>query len=280
MPWLWRGVCGNMPRGCLVFVGLGLYDEEDVSVKGVQELKQCNVVYAEFYTTKLGHFDIKTFENYIGKKINILSREETEKGDKIINDALQKNVVFLTGGDPMIATTHIDLRLRAIRQGIPTRIVHSSSIATAAPGLLGLQNYKFGRTTTLAFPEKEYFPTSPYAIIKNNKKMGLHTLVLLDIQAEKNLYMTANQGFDLLLKMEKKLRKHLITDDTLACVVARAGSVDQMTVSNTIQTLREQDFGPPLHTIVIPGSLHFMEIEALVQCAGLPLEVRRKIQKL
>lgn len=270
----------KMQKGHLVFIGLGLYDEADISVKGLQELKACEKVFAEFYTTKLGKFDKSAFEQIIGKKIEILSREETENGDEIINAAKQNHVAFLTGGDPMIATTHVDLRLRAITEGIPTNIIHSSSIATAVPGLLGLQNYKFGRTTTLAFPEKDYFPTSPYTVIDNNKKIGLHTLVLLDIQAEKDHYMTANQGFDLLLRMEEKQRKHLFNDDTLACVVARAGSADPLVLANTIEILRQKEYGTPLHTIVIPGDLHFMEIEALELCASLPIEIKRKIQKL
>jgi diphthine synthase len=45
--------CEKMLKGRLVFVGLGLYDESDVSLKGLQEIKQCDEVFAEFYTTKL-----------------------------------------------------------------------------------------------------------------------------------------------------------------------------------------------------------------------------------
>ena len=273
-------VVKKMTKKRLIFIGLGLYDETDISLKGLQEIKQCDKVFAEFYTSKLGHFDQKAFEKLIGKEIEVLSREETEKGDKIINATEQNRVVFLTGGDPMIATTHVDLRLRAIKQGITTKIIHSSSISTAIPGILGLQNYKFGRTTTLAFGEKEYFPTSPYTVIYNNKKMGLHTLVLLDIQAEKNRFMSANEGLELLLKMEDSLKKRLFTDDTIACVVARAGAPDPVVAANTINVLRKKDFGTPLHTVVIPGNLHFMEVEALELCAGLPPEVGKKIQKL
>jgi diphthine synthase len=269
-----------MSKGRLVFVGLGLYDEQDVSLKGLQEIKACDNVYAEFYTAKLGKFNQQIFEKLIGKKITVLSREETENGDRIIEAATKNHVVFLTCGDPMIATTHVDLRLRAIKKGIPTQIIHSSSIATAAPGLLGLQNYKFGRTTTLAYPEKDYFPTSPYNVIYDNYKMGLHTLVLLDIQAEKNRYMTANEGLQLLLKMEEKLKQHLFTPESIACVVARAGAPDPVIAADTIHHLAQQDFGPPLHTIVIPGNLHFMEVEALELCAGLPPEIGKKIQKL
>jgi diphthine synthase len=272
--------CEKMSQGRLAFVGLGLYDETDISLKGLQELRQCDEVFAEFYTAKLGQFDKKSFEKLIGKKIEVLSRVETEKGDKIINAAMKNSVVFVTCGDPMIATTHVELRLRALRQGIPTMIIHSSSIATAVPGLLGLQNYKFGRTTTLAFTEKDYFPTSPYSVIYANKKIGLHTLVLLDIQSEKNRYMTANEGFEILLKMEEKLKKHLFDDDPIACVVARAGAPDPVIVADALSVLQKKDFGPPLHTIVIPGTLHFMEIEALELCAGLPVNARRKIQKL
>ena len=269
-----------MGKKQLIFVGLGLYDESDLSIKGLQEIKQCDEVFAEFYTTKLGHFNKQSFEKLIGKKIEVLSREETEKGDRLIDAASRNHVVFLTGGDPMIATTHVDLRLRALRQGIKTKIIHSSSISTAVPGILGLQSYKFGRTTTLAFTEKEYFPTSPYTVIFHNKKMGLHTLVLLDIQVEKNQYMTAKQGFELLLKMEDRVKKHLFTDQDLACVVARAGAPDSVVAANTIHNLKKKDFGPPLHTLVIPGNLHFMEIESLELCAGLPSELGKKIQKL
>ena len=261
-----------MPIGRLTFIGLGLYDEKDMSLKGLDEIKNCDKVYAEFYTAILAGTNIKTIEKTIGKKIEVLSREETEKGDKILKDAESKDVVFLTCGDPMTATTHINLRLRAIKKKIKTGIIHSSSIVTAVPGLLGLQNYKFGRTTTLAYPEKDYFPTSPYDIIKDNKKMGLHTLVLLDIQADKKRYMTANEGMKLLLKTEEKLKGNIFKKDSLVCVVARAGSSDSITVAGPIKELINRDYGPPLHTLVIPGNLHFMEIEALQLLAQLPAQ--------
>lgn len=272
--------CEKMSQGKLVFVGLGLFDQRDISLKGMQELKDCDLVFAEFYTSKPGRFEQKSFEDAIGKPLQVLSRQDTEQGDAILAQAAANHVVLLTGGDPMVATTHIDLRLRAIKKGIPTRIIHGSSIATAVPGLLGLQNYKFGRTTTIAYPEKEYFPTSPYTVIAENKKMGLHTLVLLDIQTENDRYMTANEGLDLLLRMESTCKQHLFSTQSIACVVARAGAADTVVAANTIPTLQPMDFGPPLHTLVIPGNLHFMEREALELIAGLPAEAAKKIQKL
>jgi diphthine synthase len=269
-----------MNSGKICFIGLGLNDEYDISLKGLSEIKNSDEIYAEFYTAKLFGTDIKKIKNLFGKNITILSREETENGDIIINDAKSKNIVFLSCGDSMSATTHLDLRLRAIEEGINTEIIHGSSIFTAVPGLLGLQNYKFGRTTTLAYPEHDYFPTSPYEIIKKNLEIGLHSLILLDIQVEKNKFMTANDGMEILEKMEKKIGSRIIDDDTLICVVARAGSNNPILKADYIKRLINFDFGPPLHSLVVPGKLHFLEIESLEKIAGMPKELSEKLQKL
>ena len=269
-----------MSTGELVFIGLGLHDELDISIKGFEEIKSAEKIFAEFYTSTLSGASLKKLQKKLGKKIHVLSREQTEKGDVVIDNAKSKKTVFLTCGDPMVATTHVDLRLRAIKNKIKTKLVHSSSIVTAAPGILGLQNYKFGRTTTLPIPEKDYFPKSPYTVIKDNKKIGLHTLVLLDIQAEKNVYMTANQGLSLLLEMEKKFKESVFNEESIVCVVAQAGSTKPVVRADKISVLINEDFGQPLHTLVIPGSLHFMEIDALQTLAKLPLDIGKKMQKL
>jgi len=269
-----------MSKGTLTFIGLGLFDEKDISLKAIEEIKKCNKVFAEFYTAKLVGTTIEKIEKQIGKKIIVLNREETEKGDIILDSAKKEKVVFLTCGDSMTATTHVDLRIRAEKDKIKTKVIHGSSIVTAVPDLLGLQNYKFGRTTTLAYPEGNYFPTSPYDVIKDNKKMGLHTLVLLDIQADKNKFMTANEGMKFLLDMEKIKSEKLLDKDSIICVVVRAGSNDPVVAADTINNLIDRDFGPPLHTLVLPGSLHFMEIEALEVLAQLPAQQGKKLQKL
>jgi len=269
-----------MVKGSLTFVGLGLYDDKEISLKGIGEIKKCDKVFAEFYTAKLVGTDIKKIERTIGKKIEVLTREQTEKGEMIIETAEKQKVAFLTAGDPMTATTHVDLRIRVVKKGIETYVIHGSSIVTAVPGLLGLQNYKFGRTTTLAYPEGDYFPTSPYDVIKENKKIGLHTLILLDIQADKNKYMTANEGLRLLLDMENKVGNNVLSKDTIACVVASAGSKKPIVRADTIEKLIKMDFGPPLHSLVIPGKFHFMEIEALQVLAQLPAYLGEKLQKI
>ncbi len=268
-----------MTNGKLSFIGLGLYDEKDLSVKALDEIKNSDKVFAEFYTSKMMGTSIETLEKFFGKKITVLNREQTEKGDIILDSALKQKTVFLTGGDSMTATTHVDLRIRAIQKNIETYIFHGCSIISAVSGLLGLQNYKFGRSTTLVYPEKNYFPTSPYQVISDNKKIGLHTLVLLDIKADKKRYMTASESLDLLLKMEEKEKQGLFDENTVVCVVARAGSKIPFIRADSIKNLKKLDYGPPLHTIVVPGKLHFMEIEALEVLAQLPAQLGEKLQK-
>jgi len=261
--------------GKLIFIGLGLDDGKDISIKGLELLKTCDFVFAEFYTSDLAKGSIEYLENLSNKQIEILDREQVENGDMILEKAQMddSNVAFLVPGDPLTATTHIDLLLRAKEQTISTVVIHAPSVATVVPGLLGLQFYKFGRTTTLAYPEGEYFPESPYDVIAKNVSMGLHTLVLLDIHADKKRYMTANEGLQILLEINSRREDDTFTPKTLACVVARAGSSDPIALADYAENLLEHDYGPPLHSIVVPGKLHFKESEALVVLANAPKNI-------
>ena len=125
--------------------------------------------------------------------------------------------------------------------------------------------YKFGKTTSIVFPEENYFPETPYNVIKENLERGLHTLCLLDIRIDDNekRFMTANEGLKILLELENRKKENVINEDTKAVVVARAGSLKPKLVYGKIKDLINYDFGEPLHCIIIPGKLHFMEEDAL-----------------
>jgi diphthine synthase len=167
----------------------------------------------------------------------------------------------------------VDLRLQAIEQGIPTRLIHGVSIFTACASALGLQPYKFGRTITLPFQEKGYSPSSPYENILENSKRGLHSLVLLDIRENEGKYMSAAEGAKWLVDAEERIGGGLIKEDTLMVGCARVGSSSELLLAGYPSKLMHQDLGPPLHTLVIPGKLHFMEADALVRLAGAPPEI-------
>lgn len=257
----------------LIFIGLGLNDGRDISIKGFDELNRADEIFAEFYTAIMAQDTIEYLESKLNKTIQVLTRKQIEDGSMIIESAKNKNIAFLCQGDSLTATTHIELLLMAKQEDIEIEIIHGTSIVSAVPGLLGLQFYKFGRTTTLAFPEGDYFPESPYDVIVENLKRNLHTMVLLDIQVEKNKIMTANDAIELLLDINTKRKDDVFKPSTLICVVCRAGANDSKVFANKASKLIQTDFGPPLHTIVVPGKLHFKEAEALIKLAGAPKEI-------
>lgn len=257
----------------LKFIGLGLYDEKDLSLKALEAARACSAVFAEFYTAVPAGTTIGKLESSIGRKITVLGRAEVEDGGILLDAARRTDACLLVVGDPFSATTHVELRIRAKKMGLPVSVVHGASALTAVPGLLGLQHYKFGRTTTLPFPEKGYFPDSPYLMISENLSRGLHTLVLLDIQADRGRLMTANEGFGILAELERRGRGGILGPQALMAVVARAGSAEPVIRAGRLEALAKEDFGPPHHSIVVPGKLHFMEAEALVELAGAPQEI-------
>ncbi len=160
--------------------------------------------------------------------------------------------------------------MRAIEEGIDTDLVHGVSIFTAAAAAFGLQPYKFGRAVTIPFPEPGYLPSSPYENILENRSRGLHTLVLLDIREEEGRYMTAAEAVRWLLDAESRLRGGLLDDDTVLCAGARIGSSQQRLLAGSPSMLSGTDMGPPLHCVIVPGRLHFMEARSLVLIASAP----------
>lgn len=245
----------------LTFVGLGLYDERDVTLKGRDAIVSADSVYAEFYTSVLPAAPVGDLEEFHGVQIDLLSRREVEEEAPFLDEAEDKDVVFLSGGDAMVSTTHIDLRLRAIERGIETRVIHGSSIQTAVSGITGLQNYRFGRSTTLPFPRENWTPDSPYNVIVENLERDLHTLVFLDIDADdpdqEPRYMTANQGARLLKEADED------GNIDIAVGVARAGSGSPEVFAGSLDEIIDHDFGSPLHVLIVPASLHEVEEESL-----------------
>jgi len=266
--------------GELAFVGLGLNQETDISIKGLEKAKGADAVFAEFYTSLMPELNLKKLERLIGKRIHVISRRdlEEEEGKTILEIAKKGRVVLLVPGDPLIATTHVDLRIRAQKMGLKTSIVHGASIISAVIGLSGLHNYKLGRSVTIPFTDAAAVVETPYNVIAENKRKGLHTLCFLDIKAEEKRYMTIEEGLKSLFALENRKRQGVITADTLAVGIARAGSESPSVKADFQEELLKFDFGKPPHSLVFPGELHFMEAEALITLAKAPERVREMIK--
>lgn len=259
----------------LVFIGLGLNDEKGITVKGLEETKSADQVFMEQYTNLMADFSLARFEALCGKKVQVVSRRtlEEENGKVILEAAKVGKTVFLVPGDPFIATTHVTLRIDAEKQGIKTRIVHGTSIMSTIVSLSGLHNYKFGKTVTVPFPEN--FSETPYNVIAQNKKAGLHTLCLLDLNANENLFLSINQAIKMLREVEEKKKLGAVTPDTVAVGIARAGGSNPTLKADFIKDLANFDFGQPPYSLIFPGELHFMEVDSLIAFAGAPVAFRR-----
>ncbi len=240
----------------LYLIGLGLYDEKDISIKGLEAAKNCDLIYMEEYTSKLG-VEKKKIEDLIGKEIKLLSREEVEQSDILLKDAKEKKVAFLVGGDPLTATTHTEFLIEARKKQIETKVIHSSSIYTSICES-GLFIYKFGKSCSIPFPTKSYNPKSFFETIQTNQKNNLHTLVFLDLKPEENRFMTINEAIKILIEAS-------MDENQLIVGLARIGSENQTIKAGKAKELIDFDFKKPQHILIVPGELHFMEEEALRQ---------------
>jgi len=256
--------------GELIFIGLGLYDEQGLSLRGQAEARTCDRVFAELYTSVMPGFGIERLARIIGKPVEILSREDVEEKaeDKILSKAKSERVAFLVAGDPMVATTHVDLRLRAHRAGIQTRIIHGASVASAAAGTTGLQSYKFGKTITVPFVMGEAPPESVYAALRVNMGARLHSLVLLEVNVETKNHVTIRQALEGLLSLAARTQNPAIKPETLVVGIARLEAPDMIVHAATISELMQFDFGKPPHCLIFPSTLHFVEAEALQVFCG------------
>ena len=245
----------------LYFIGLGLNDEKDISLKGIEAIKRCEAIYLEHYTSIL-QCPEERLEKIYGKKIILAPRTlvEQEAEATILKDAKKRDTAFLVVGDPFCATTHIDLYLRARKEGIPCHVIHNASVITAV-GITGLQAYKFGKTTSIPFHHEQV--DSPYEVMKENMKMRMHTLFLLDLDPDKKRCMTVNDAIAYMLKTAKRKQDGIFNDATLCVGCARLGSEDQLIKAGTPSQLLKHDFGKPVHCFIVPSHLHFMEEEAL-----------------
>lgn len=167
----------------LYVIGLGLWDEKDITLRGLEAVRGSVEVYLESYTSILmseGYHG--RLEALYGRPIVLAHREVVElQADDILAKAAEADVSFLVVGDPLSATTHTDLILRARAKGVAVRIIHNASIMTAIASS-GLQPYNFGQTISVPFWTEAWRPDSWLARIAENMAIGNHTLVLGDIK--------------------------------------------------------------------------------------------------
>ena len=235
----------------LYLIGLGLKDEKDITLRGIETAKKCSECFIEKYTSRW-FGSLKNLEQMIGKDVNILKRVDIEDRQKLLLDKAKKNdICIFVLGDPLAATTHNDLIIEARKNKIEIDVIHNASIFSAI-GIIGLQLYKFGKTATIPFSRQL---ESVRDTIEMNRKNGLHTLLLLDLDSEINLYMTVKDAINLLIN------EKIITKKTKLIGLSNVGNDNRMKYGESSEVM-EYDFDTPA-VIIIPGKLHFQEKEFL-----------------
>ncbi len=250
--------------GKLFFIGTGLGELSDLSLKSLRILKNCDIIYVDAYTN---FFNISIPEELSTLDLKVVSRKELEdKALQILEEARTKRIAILVPGDPFLATTHVTLRMEATKLGIQHEILHNASIFSAAPSVTGLSAYRFGKVATIPFPENR--STYPYDVCLQNIQIDAHTLFLLDIDVKNDRFLSVVEGLEQLLTIEKEKSKGVVSSQAIFIGLAKIGTAEAFIKVGTVDDfLQEQESwqekGAPQTIIRCANHLHFAEKDAL-----------------
>ena len=246
----------------LALVGMGLAPK-DISVSALEFLKSSDIILLESYTSLFPKESSDFISSYTGRHPERTKRSDFE--DDLVHTvarARESTMAILVVGDPLIATTHHIILDEAAKQGVATRVFHSSSIFSAAIGESGLDIYKFGPTTTIPFWSANYRPTSFVDVIRRNLSNSQHTLVLLDIDQARARPMDISTAMGV---FHKAGGESAVPDDSEVLVLANVGRDDQRIIYSrlgSLERLGESLDGKAL-SIIVPAKPSFAELESL-----------------
>ena len=250
----------------LGLVGLGVQGMASVPMGGLEYLKNCDLIYADTYTSPWPPDLLNQLSSEVRKNISRATRTLLEDGRKILDEAKHLEVAVITVGDPFLATTHIILKQRAKEMGVPVKIFYSSSIINAIFGETGLHIYKLGRVITAVRNDKAV-EDSLYPEVKDNLARNRHTLLLLEYDSDSGEYLAPSDLLGTLRRMEENFKLGVFRDDRLVIVASRIGWSSQKICAGRLRDLIGKDFGEPPHSIIIPSDLHYTEADALATLA-------------
>jgi len=280
----------NQKQPRLILIGMGPGTVASMTAEAISAAKSADFRRYEAYTALWPDDELAKLEELIGPVQKVM-RPEIENPEEILSLAKDHVVAVLVVGDPLQATTHIDLQLQANERGIKCEVIHGISITNLVTGAVGLSNYKFGRQTTLTYPYSGWIATSPLEVIAVNRGMGLHTLALLDLDPTgagtgEQRPMQPKDAVESLNAMAEKLIEtieDMPIDSTferlkIECVVeictkisslkvvlcSDMGTEEQSIVTTTVGSLANEK-GGRLNCLVFPASTSDVEVKALLR---------------
>lgn len=249
----------------LYLIGTGLKPQH-LTAEALKAIQSCSAVFLENYTSQFSQGNKKELEKMVGKKILELDRQRVEETfQPVFEKAKKQKIALLVIGNPLVATTHIQILLDADKQKIPVQVLPGISVADFL-GKTGLDAYKFGRVCTVVFPEENYKPESFFDVIENNYRNGLHSLCLLDIRTEEKRLMTVAQAVIILERIEEKRSSNLLQKTILVGLYALGGKNEQIIAASAKELKNEIPVFP--QALVVCGKLNEKEKECLAKLYG------------
>ena len=254
----------------LWLIGIGPGDLDHITERARSVARECSKRFLEGYTAVLPASEEERLESVLGSWERLM-RNGVEKPDKLLELASKQPVALLIVGDPMQATTHIDLEERCADEGIDFHVIPGLTATALAVSLSGLQSYRFGRQVTIPFSAGDYLPTSPLEMICKNKESGLHTLVLLDLDPtgmglETPRPMVPGEAVTLLERMGARTESVSSSLDQpirnwVGMLLSDLGTEKEQVVSGTLGELSEIGRGY-VHAFILPAEFSGMEESA------------------
>lgn len=251
-------------RGRLYIIGGGI-SVDYLTIKALNVIRGVKNVFLDGYTgVLLG--DGERLSSLVGKGYRTLHRRDLEElnGEEIFKALEDGDVALISPGDALIATTHVNILIEARRRGYEVEVVPGVSIVSSSISASGLMIYKLGKVVTVTFPKDGITYEYPYDVIKENSSRNLHSLLLLEIDVEKKVFMTVKDAINILLEIEKSRGEGVISHNRLAVGISRLGSDSMKVCPGVLGELINMDLGEPPHTLILTSpKLHFIEEEAL-----------------
>ena len=261
----------------LWLIGIGPGDLDHMTERARSVARECSKRFLEGYTAVLPPGEEERLESVVGNWERLM-RNGVEKPEELLAQARTEAVALLIVGDPMQATTHIDLEERCAEEGIGFHVIPGLTATALAVSLSGLQSYRFGRQVTVPFSAGDYLPTSPLEMICINKEAGLHTLVLLDLDPtgmgmETPRPMMPSEAVALLEKMSERTENgstalNLPILEWGGMLLSDLGTEEERVVSGTLRELSDISTGY-VHAFILPAEFSGME-EAAFERRRLP----------
>ena len=250
----------------LWLIGIGPGDLDHITERAKRVAKGCSKRYLEGYTAILPPIEEKRLEAVVGPWERLM-RDGVESPENMLDEARVGSVALLVVGDPMQATTHIDLEERCAEEGIGFNVIPGLTATALAVSLSGLQSYRFGRQVTIPFSDGEYLPTSPFEMICKNKEGGMHTLALLDLDPtgmglEQPRPMTPGEAVDHLVRMNERSEEfNQPVEDWQGLLLSDLGTEEERVVSGRMRDISQIE-GGHIHALIVAAEFSGMEAEA------------------